>query len=113
MDIHTRTRGSVTILDLVGNLTIGPSEESLRTTTSRLVADGQKLLLVNLANVPMIDSSGIGAMIKSYTSVKESGGQIKILNPPRLARQLLSITGLLSVLETFDDEEVAIASYQK
>jgi anti-sigma B factor antagonist len=97
----------------MGNLTIGPSEESLRATTSRLVADGQKSLLVNLANVPMIDSSGIGAMIKSYTSVKEAGGQIKILNPPRLARQLLSITGLLSVLETFDDEEVAIASYQK
>ena len=111
MDIHTRVNGTVTILDLTGNLTIGPSEESLRGTISRLVGEGQKSILINLAGVPLIDSSGIGAMIKSYTSVKEAGGQIKILKPPRLARQLLSITGLLSVLETFDEEDAAVASF--
>lgn len=111
MDIHTRTKDGVTILDLSGNLTIGVSEESLRQTIGKLVADGQKSVIINLANVPMIDSSGIGAMIKSYTSVKEAGGQIKILKPPRLARQLLSITGLLSVLETFEEEDAAIASF--
>lgn len=111
MDIHTRSKGKVTILDLNGNLTIGRSEESLRETVQRLIADDQKAVLINLANVPMIDSSGIGAMIKSYTSIKEAGGQIKILKPPRLARQLLSITGLLSVLETFDEEDAAVASF--
>ena len=111
MEIHTREKGSVTIIDLMGNLTIGPSEESLRETIHGLVGAGQKAILINLASVPLIDSSGIGAIIKSYTIVKEAGGQIKVLNPPRLARQLLSITGLLSVLETFDDEAAAVASF--
>jgi anti-sigma B factor antagonist len=111
MDINIRTKGGIAIIDLSGNLTIGSSEESLRNTVSKLVADGGKSVLINLANVPMIDSSGIGAMIKAYTSVKEAGGQTKILKPPRLARQLLSITGLLSVLETFEEEDAAIASF--
>ena len=111
MDIHTRARSGVTILDLSGNLTIGTSEESLRNAISKLVADGERSFLINLANVPMIDSSGIGAMIKSYTTIKEAGGQIKILKPPRLARQLLSITGLLSVLDTFEEEDAAVSSF--
>ena len=111
MEIHKRTVGNVIILDLDGNLTIGRSEENLRETVTQLVAEGQKQIIANLANVPMIDSSGIGAMIKSYMSVKEAGGQIKLLKPPRLARQLLAITGLLSVLETFDDEAEASASF--
>ena len=101
----------MTILDLSGNLTIGTSEESLRNAISKLVADGERSFLINLANVPMIDSSGIGAMIKSYTTIKEAGGQIKILKPPRLARQLLSITGLLSVLDTFEEEDAAVSSF--
>lgn len=111
MEIHIRTTGSVTILDLSGNLTIGRSEESLRTTIGQLITEEKKHLLINLEDVPTIDSSGIGAMIKSYTSVKEAGGQLKLLKPSRLAKQLLSITGLLSVLETFDDEPKAIASF--
>ncbi len=111
MEIHVRKGGKVMVLDLNGNLTIGRSEESLRETVERLIGEEQKFLLINLASVPMIDSSGIGALIKSYTSVKAVGGQIKILKPPRLARQLLSITGLLSVLETFDDETAAVASF--
>ncbi|MEP7272483.1 MAG: STAS domain-containing protein [Acidobacteriota bacterium] len=111
MEIESRRTDSVTLLDLKGNLTIGRSEESLREIIAKLLADGQKHILINLSGVPMIDSSGIGAMIKSYTSVKDAGGQIKLLKPPRLARQLLSITGLLSVLETFEDEAAAVASF--
>ncbi len=111
MEIEIRGAGKVTLLDLKGNLTIGRSEESLRETIKQLIGQGQSLIVINLSNVPMIDSSGIGAMIKSYTSVKEAGGQIKLLKPPRLARQLLSITGLLSVLETFEDEAAAVASF--
>ena len=112
MEIQTRTKDGITIIDLSGNLTIGVSEESLRKTINKLVADGVRSLIINLENVPMIDSSGIGAMIKSYTSVKEAGGQIRVLKPPRLARQLLSITGLLSVLETFEDEDAALAAFR-
>ncbi len=112
MDIHIRTQGGVTILDLSGNLTIGKSEESLREAVNSLISQDLNLLLINLAGVPMIDSSGIGAMIKSFTSVNAAEGQLKVLKPSRMAHQLLSITGLLSVLESFEDEAAAISSFK-
>ena len=111
MEIHIRTNGNVTIIDLAGNLTIGKSEESLRDTVKQLIVEERIMLLLNLADVPTIDSSGIGAMIKSFTSVKEANGKLKVLKPSRMAHQLLSITGLLSVLETYKDEKAAISSF--
>ena len=111
MEINIRASSNVTIIDLSGNLIIGKSEESLRETIKQLLAEGRKLLLLNLTDVPTIDSSGIGAMIKSFTSVKEAGGKLKVLKPSRMARQLLSITGLLSVLETYEDEKTAVSSF--
>src|SRR5262245_50479699 len=111
MDIRVRSNGDVMIIDLSGNLTIGRSEESLRETVTKLIAEERKQLLLNLAEVPIIDSSGIGAMIKSFTSVKAANGQMKILKPSRMARQLLTVTGLLSVLEAYEDESVAISSF--
>lgn len=111
MEIQIRTTGNVTIIDLAGNLTIGKSEESLRDMVKQLIAEERIMLLLNLASVPTIDSSGIGAMIKSFTSVKEANGKLKVLKPSRMAYQLLSITGLLSVLETFEDEKAAISSF--
>lgn len=110
MEIHLRTSGSVTIIDLQGSLTIGSSEEQLREQINQLLAQDRKHLLLNLAEVPTIDSSGIGALIKSFTSIKNQGGKLKLLKPSRLVRQLLSITGLLSVFETFDDEPAALSS---
>ena len=111
MDLNLRANGKVTILDLQGNLTIGAAEETLRQRVEQLVTDNQKYLLINLENVPMIDSSGIGSLVKSFTHAKNKGGKLKLLKPTRLARQLLSITGLLSVFETFDDEATAVASF--
>jgi anti-sigma B factor antagonist len=111
MDIHIRTTGNIKIIDLSGNLTIGKSEESLRDTVTSLLAEEHKYLLLNLSEVPMIDSSGIGAMIKSFTSVKAADGKLKVLKPSRMARQLLTITGLFSVLESFEDESAAISSF--
>jgi len=111
MEINIRTNGSVTIIDLSGNLIIGKSEESLRQIVNQLIAEEQMHLLLNLSDVPIIDSSGIGAMIKSFTSVKAANGHLKVLKPSRMARQLLTITGLLSVLETYDDEAAAISSF--
>ncbi|HZO05082.1 MAG TPA: STAS domain-containing protein [Solirubrobacterales bacterium] len=111
MQIQQRSSGNVTILDLNGNLTIGRSEESFRETVRELLAAERKLLLVNLAEVPMVDSSGIGALIKAFTSVRDAEGKLKLLRPSRLARQLLTITGLLSILETYEDESAAVASF--
>ncbi len=111
MELSLRANGKVTILDLQGNLTIGAAEETLRQSVERLVAEDQKYLLINLENVPMIDSSGIGSLVKSFTHAKNKGGKLKLLKPTRLAQQLLSITGLLSVFETFNDETSAVASF--
>jgi anti-sigma B factor antagonist len=111
MDIQIRTTGNIKIIDLSGNLTIGRSEESLRSTVTNLLAEEHKYLLLNLSEVPMIDSSGIGAMIKSFTSVKAADGKLKVLKPSRIARQLLTITGLFSILESFEDESTAISSF--
>ena len=111
MEIHIRTSGNVTILDLSGNLIIGRSEENLRETVIKLIDEERRFFLLNLSEAPTIDSSGIGAIIKSFTSVKEANGKLKILKPSRMARQLLSITGLLSVLETYEDEPSAISSF--
>lgn len=113
MEIRIRISGEVTILDVRGNLTIGKSEESLRHTVSDLIAEERKHLLLNLAEVPVIDSSGIGAMIKSFTSVRAADGNLKVLRPSSMARQLLTITGLFSVLESFEDESKAISSFER
>lgn len=111
MEINIRTEGEVTVLDLKGNVTLGAGELKMRETIDRLIAGGQKKLLLNMANVAVLDSSGIGAIIKSFTTAKKEGGKLKLVNLSRLARQLLSITGLLSVLEVFDDESSALASF--
>ncbi len=111
MEINPRTNGNVTILDLRGNLTIGSGEEELTAIIARLLKEGQRHLLLNMAEVPFIDSSGIGGLIKSFSRAKSDGGKLKLLNPSQTARQLLSITGLLSVLEVFDDEATALSSF--
>ena len=111
MEIKLRNNGKVTILDLQGNLTIGASEEAFGEMVAQLLKENQKNLLVNMAGVPFIDSSGIGGLIKSFSRVKSDGGKLKLLQPSPNARQLLSITGLLSVLEVFDDEASAISSF--
>lgn len=111
MEINVRTAGDVTVLDLKGNLTLGAGEQKMREVIDELLARGRTKLLLNFAAVPVLDSSGIGAIIKSFTTAKKDGGKLKLLNLSRLARQLLSITGLLSVLEVFDDEASALASF--
>lgn len=111
MEINLRTNGSVTIIDLQGNLTIGSGEEELNERIAQLIENGQNQLLVNMAEVPFIDSSGIGGLIKSFSRVKNAGGKLKLLKPSQTTRQLLSITGLLSVFETFDDEATALSSF--
>ena len=110
MEISRRTNENVTILDLKGNLTIGTEDELINVITQS-VTDGQKDLLINMADVPFIDSSGIGGLIKAFSRVKGEGGRLKLLNPSHNARQLLSITGLLSVFETFNDEATALSSF--
>jgi anti-sigma B factor antagonist len=83
----------------------------LRETVVQLIAAKQHNVLLNLHEVPTIDSSGVGAVIKCFTSLNDQGGKLKVLQPSRMVRQLLTITGLLSVVEVHEDETQAIASF--
>jgi anti-anti-sigma factor len=111
MEISLRTVGDVIVFDLKGNVTLGAGEQKMREAIDEQIASGHKKLLLNMANVAVLDSSGIGAIIKSFTTAKREGGKLKLVNLSPLARQMLSITGLLSVLEVYDDESSALASF--
>ena len=111
MQIDERVVGGVTILDLSGKMTLGEGDELLREKIASLVNAGQKNLLLNLDGVPYIDSAGLGEMVRSYTTVSRQGGKLKLLNLTKRIEDLLSITKLLTVFETFDSEAEAIQSY--
>ncbi|GAB4237918.1 MAG: STAS domain-containing protein [Acidobacteriota bacterium] len=111
MRIETRTVGDVTILDLHGKITIGESSIELRKHVRDLLQAGRKKILLNLGDVSYVDSSGIGELVSAYTTVTNAGGQLKLLNLTKKLRELLAITKLLTVFETFDDEAKAVASF--
>jgi anti-sigma B factor antagonist len=111
MQIEERVVGGVTILDLTGKMTLGEGDELLREKIASLVNAGQKNLLLNLEGVPYIDSAGLGEMVRSYTTVSRQGGKLKLLNLTKRIEDLLSITKLLTVFDTFDSEAEAIQSF--
>lgn len=111
MQIDERVVGGVTILDLTGKMTLGEGDEMLREKIASLVNAGQKNLLLNLDGVPYIDSAGLGEMVRSYTTVSRQGGKLKLLNLTKRIEDLLSITKLLTVFDTFDSEAEAVQSF--
>ncbi len=112
LKISERQAGDVTILDMGGKVTIGESSVALRTTVRRLLGEGKKSILLNLGNVGYIDSSGIGELVSSYTAVNKESGKLKLLNLTQKIQDLLAITKLLTVFDTFDDEGEALASFE-
>lgn len=111
LNITERQAGDVTILDLDGKITIGEGSVALRKTIRSVLGDGKRKILLNLGNVGYIDSSGIGELVSSYTAVNKEGGKLKLLNLTQKIQDLLAITKLLTVFDTFDDEGDALASY--
>lgn len=112
LNISERQAGDVTILDLGGKITIGEGSVALRNTIRRLLGEGNKALLLNLADVGYIDSSGIGELVSSFSAVNREGGKLKLLNLTQKIQDLLAITKLLTVFDTFDDEGLALASFE-
>jgi len=102
--ISERQAGDVTILDLVGKVTIGEGSVALRSAIRRLLGEGKKKILLNLAGVGYIDSSGIGELVSSFTAVNKEGGTLKLLKLTQKIQDLLAITKLLTVFDVFDDE---------
>ncbi|HEX5236750.1 MAG TPA: STAS domain-containing protein [Silvibacterium sp.] len=113
MKVTTRQVDGVTILDLSGRITLGEGSVQLRDAVRDLLAKGQKNILLNLADVNYIDSSGIGELVSAYTTVRNQGGELKLLNLTKKVHDLLQITKLYTVFDVKDDEAGAIASYNR
>ena len=112
MLIEERVIGDVTILDLKVKMTLGEGDELLKDKINSLIHQGQKKLLLNLEGVPYIDSAGLGEIVRTYTTVSRQGGNLKLVNLTKRITDLLSITKLLTVFETFDNEPEALKSFQ-
>ncbi|HWX24997.1 MAG TPA: STAS domain-containing protein [Vicinamibacteria bacterium] len=111
MKIVERHVGDVVILDLHGKILIGEGEDALRDAVTRLVDSGKKKILLNLAEVPYVDSAGLGEIVRCYTTVSRQKGSLKLINLTKKIKDLLSITKLLTVFETYDSEEEAVKSF--
>ena len=111
MQIEERAVGDVMVLDLKGEVTLGEGDELLKDKVNSLVNQGQKKIVLNLADVPYIDSAGLGEIVRTYTTVSRQGGSLKLLNLTKRITDLLSITKLLTVFETFDSEDEAVQSF--
>jgi anti-sigma B factor antagonist len=111
MELTERSVGTITVLDLSGKLTIGDGAQRLKDKSESLVFQGRTRVIVNLAEVPYIDSGGLGQLVACYTTLAKAGGRLTLINLNTKNHDLLSITKLLSVFETFDSEAEAIASY--
>ena len=111
MTIDTRTANGVTILNIHGKITIGEGSVEIRNKVRELLQDGKKNILLNLGDVSYVDSSGIGELVSSFTTVTNQGGQLKLLHLTKKLRELLAITKLLTVFESFDEEDEAVGSF--
>lgn len=111
LDIEVRSQSDVKVIKLRGRLNLGDSVDRFRDTFEDLLNAGETRFVVDLAEVPMIDSSGIGLLVRYLTAAKQRTGSLKLLNPSKFAVQTLRMTGLLKLFETFDDQEQALASF--
>jgi len=111
MNITERVVGDITVFDLHGALA-GEADELLKLHTKRALRSGRRKVVLNLAEVPYVDSPGNGAIVRTFTTVSRSGGRLVLLNPRKRVIDLLSITKLLIVYEIFDSESEALASFQ-
>jgi len=112
LNIRERQAGEVTVLDMDGRITIGEGSVALRSAVRRLLEEGKKNILLNLAGVGYIDSSGIGELIANYTTVGRGGGQLKLLNLTEKVQDLLVITKLLTVFDVYEEESEALSSFK-
>ena len=111
MEIETRSLEQVKLVKLRGKLALGEAVDRLRETLNDLMNSGDCRIILDLADVPMIDSSGIGLLVRSLTSAKQLGGTIRLLNPSKFTVQTLKMIGLLNLFEIFNDQQQAVASF--
>ena len=111
MNFKTREVDGITILDLSGKITLGEGSGTLRDAVREIVSKGSNKILLNLGDVSYIDSSGLGELVSAYTAVKNSGGELKLVNLTKKVSDLLVITKLATVFDVKEDETSAVASF--
>lgn len=111
LEIQARKVGQIVILDLMGKITIGDGSNKLRDEVNRLLEAGEREIILNFEHTSYLDSSGIGELISRHTTTKNQGGHLKLLKLPKKIRDLLLVTKLLGVFETFENEQDAILSF--
>jgi anti-sigma B factor antagonist len=109
--LNTRQVGDVVVVDVSGRITLGEGSSTLREGIRELLAKGHRKILLNLADVSYIDSSGIGELVSAYTSVTNAGGQLKLVNLTKRVNDLLQITKLYTIFDIYDNELTAIRSF--
>jgi anti-sigma B factor antagonist len=113
MQIAERDTGAVTVLDLSGKITLGEGDTLLKDKLHSLLHQGKKDVLLNLGEVQYVDSAGLGALVSAYTTMTREGGNLKLMHLTKKLQDLLSITKLLTVFETFDSEGEALRSFTR
>jgi len=111
MQISERAIGDVIVVDLEGKITLGEGDEMLKDKVNSLINQGYRKIVLNLAEVPYLDSAGLGEVVRAYTTVSRQSGSLKLLSLTKRITDLLSITKLLTVFETFDSEDEAVRSF--
>ena len=112
MKVATRQVDGVTILDLSGRITLGEGSVTLRDAVHDVLAKGSKKILLNLENISYIDSSGIGELVSAFTTTKNQGGELKLLNLTKKVHDLLQITKLYTVFDVKEDETAAVKGFK-
>lgn len=111
MDISVRKRAETQVIQLRGQLRLGAAVDELRKVMEESIATGDTRIVINLAEVPMIDSSGIGLLVRFLASSKQRGGSLKLVQPSKFAVQTLRLVGVLNLFEIFDNDEAAVESF--
>ena len=111
MKLSTRKAGNVVIIDVEGKIVLGEGDVEIKKAVDDLTSHGSNKFILNLAKVPYLDSAGLGEIIRCYTTLRRSGGNFKLLSPNRRIIDLLTITKLLDVFDSYDSESTAVASF--
>jgi anti-sigma B factor antagonist len=111
MQIEERVVDEVTVLDIKGKMTLGEGDELLKDKINSLVSQDRKQIVLNLEAVPYIDSAGLGEIVRTYTSISRQGGKLKLLNVSKRIQDLLVITKLITIFDSYDTETEAVRSF--
>ncbi|HEV2852807.1 MAG TPA: STAS domain-containing protein [Thermoanaerobaculia bacterium] len=111
MNVNVRQSGDVTILDLKGRITIGSGDVALRNAIHEVMNKGAQKVLINMADVSTIDSSGIGELVSAYTTATNRGAKLKLANLPAKVTDILTITQLITVFDVYDSEAEGVSSF--